>query len=169
MHDEITTQMIAIINEMNDRGFVIHNSIPLIPSCDTFIADDSVTLQDDENSDMEIPAFGGLSQTEHQFTACREKLSDTPVEQQPVLGTYYQQAAPVFEDLMSSCPNQSRCNEIISLLNTHHQKNIMISGKTNQKNSKGKYVLYGENPTNQRSEKRCGFAYERRQKFQKKK
>ena len=74
---------------------------------------------------------------------------------------YHKEALPLFEEMVSSCRNDCQFNEMMELMRTQHMKHVISKGINAYVGQKTGTLLFGEDNTNCKNEKRHKFLHER--------
>ena len=162
VYDPVYDLMMRIQNQTNEFGPVIKNTVPfnLILSniVDNYVSE--LPFHGDF-SDNAFNSYGGLSQVEFHLSQDRVHMNDSFDHNLIPYNKYHKEALPLFEEMVSSCRNDCQFNEMMELMRTQHMKHVISKGINAYVGQKTGTLLFGEDNTNCKNEKRHKFLHER--------
>ena len=105
----------------------------------------------DDKPDHCVTEFGGSSQTDTQLSTARLAIENATSTNEVVLtSSYFLEARPVFEEMMSTCKTKQQFKNVIRMMNTQNYKHIAENRKLPHNNSTPSTYMFGQNNTNKR-------------------
>ena len=162
VYDPVYDLMMRIQKNTHEFGPVIKNTIQFNMIQSTTVDEYFSCLPFHEDvSNNAFNSFGGLSQVSFRLSQDRVHMNDSFDHNLIPYNKYHKEALPLFEEMVSSCRNDCQFNEMMELMRTQHMKHVISKGINAYVGQKTGTLLFGEDNTNCKNEKRHKFLHER--------
>ena len=116
--------------------------------------DESYRSDHDKNYFTFFYTFGGDSIMEGSLSQNAQSYNSINTTPDDTKKTYYKEALPLFQEMMSSCPNNESFNECLTLMRTQIAKHVALNPLNTKDYDSSSVYVYGENNTNKKKVKR---------------